>query len=86
MYYIYIYIVAVLKQPNASFPLTANFDQISDRSLFCSNCFQIKEKHASKPGDVLIASYPKSGTTWISNIVNLLLDEPQGKDLDLNEG
>jgi len=39
---------------------------------------EIKEKHVSRPDDVFIATYQKSGTTWLQFILNQLYDYPQG--------
>uniref|UniRef100_A0A803J306 Sulfotransferase n=1 Tax=Xenopus tropicalis TaxID=8364 RepID=A0A803J306_XENTR len=39
-----------------------------------SNWQQIQSFQA-RPGDVLIATYPKAGTTWVQEIVDLILNE-----------
>ena len=38
---------------------------------------EIKRCHVSRKDDVFVATYQKSGTTWLQHILNQLLDEPQ---------
>jgi len=40
---------------------------------------EVREDHKSRPDDVYIATYQKSGTTWLSQILSLLYDNPQGQ-------
>jgi len=44
---------------------------------------EIIKTHKSRPDDVYIATYPKSGTTWLQHIVNQMLGEPRGSDLKI---
>ena len=43
---------------------------------------EIKQFHKCRSDDVFIATYQKSGTTWLQHIVNQLLDSPQVKVTD----
>eukprot|EP00116_Pleurobrachia_bachei_P003560 sb/3463822/ len=48
--------------------------------------FEVKEKHKTRVDDVFIATYQKSGTTWLQHILNQLYDQPQGPDVpNINE-
>jgi len=40
---------------------------------------EIQNAHKSRPDDVYIATYQKSGTTWLSQILCLMYDYPQGQ-------
>jgi aryl sulfotransferase len=35
-----------------------------------------REHYRPRPGDVVVTTYPKSGTTWMQRIVNLLIFQP----------
>ena len=38
---------------------------------------EIRKVHKSRPGDVFIATFAKSGTTWLQNVVNEIMGKPQ---------
>lgn len=39
---------------------------------------EIRDSHTSRPDDVFIATFPRSGTTWLQQILCLMNDNPQG--------
>lgn len=41
---------------------------------------EVTTQHKNRPGDVYIATYQKSGTTWLQQILCLMHDFPQGKE------
>ena len=45
---------------------------------------ELQRVFVPKPSDVFVASYPKSGTTWVQHIVSLIKNngEDDGQDLD----
>ena len=45
---------------------------------------ELKRDYVAKPGEVVVASYPKSGTTWMQHIVSLIKNNgvDDGEDLD----
>lgn len=46
---------------------------------------EISQSHKTRADDVYIATYPKSGTTWLQHIVNQMLGEPRGKDIRIDQ-
>ena len=38
---------------------------------------EVTKVHKSRPGDVFIATFAKSGTTWLQNVVNEIMGKPQ---------
>ena len=38
---------------------------------------EIRKVNKSRPGDVFIATFAKSGTTWLQNVVNEIMGKPQ---------
>ena len=45
---------------------------------------EIKEKHQSRPDDIFIATYVKSGTTWLQYLVYEIMGRPQGDYEQIN--
>ena len=47
---------------------------------FCppSRAMALKTDFKPRPSDIIIATYEKSGTTWLSNMIYCLLDYPNG--------
>ena len=45
---------------------------------------ELRRSFVAKPSDVFVASYPKSGTTWLQHIVSLIKNNgvDDGEDLD----
>ena len=45
---------------------------------------EMRRSFVAKPSDVFVASYPKSGTTWLQHIVSLIKNNgvDDGEDLD----
>ena len=45
---------------------------------------EMRRSFVAKPSDVFVASYPKSGTTWMQHIVSLIKNNgvDDGEDLD----
>ncbi|XP_051525623.1 cytosolic sulfotransferase 3-like isoform X2 [Myxocyprinus asiaticus] len=52
-------------------PETFDFEGISMTHYFTDNWEKVKNFQA-RPDDILIATYPKAGTTWVSYILDLL--------------
>ena len=63
---------------------TAREDMYLLRDVSVDGFRKLKRDHVAKPGEVVVASYPKSGTTWMQNIVSLIKNNgvDDGEDLD----
>jgi len=46
---------------------------------------EIADCHRSRKDDLYIATYPKSGTTWLQHIVNKLLKYPRGEETKIDD-
>uniref|UniRef100_A0A8C9WTT1 Sulfotransferase n=1 Tax=Scleropages formosus TaxID=113540 RepID=A0A8C9WTT1_SCLFO len=64
-------IVVVTKTMKISKPRTFKFEGVTMTHYFTDNWEKVKNFKA-KPDDVVIATYPKAGTTWMSEIVDQL--------------
>ncbi|XP_029975213.1 cytosolic sulfotransferase 3-like [Salarias fasciatus] len=65
-------------------PELFDFNGISMIKVFTANWENIQNFQA-RPDDILIATYPKAGTTWVSNILDLLYFGQREKAIPIYE-
>ena len=74
----------IMRVDTTSTTKTAREDMYLLRDVSVDGFRKLKQVFVAKAGEVVVASYPKSGTTWMQNIVSLIKNNgvDYGEDLD----
>ena len=74
----------IMRVDTTSTTKAAREDMYLLRDVSVDGFRKLKQVFVAKAGEVVVASYPKSGTTWMQNIVSLIKNNgvDYGEDLD----